>query len=248
MVIERRREQFMDLHRLKLRSRFVALTILLTVMTDIVPAFGVESGLLEMLQPSVKAALSEFDQIGAERKQALGEAASFIDARIHAGKVADLTFVCTHNSRRSHFAQLWAQTAACYYGLTNVNTYSGGTEVAACNIRTVRALRRAGFSIAKSSGGSNPLYLAQFSDTQPAVKLYSKVFTAPENPQNDFAAIFCCDHAAESCPVVKNAALRLPVLYVDPKASDGSPAEQATYDERCRQIAREMFYMMSQVK
>jgi arsenate reductase len=232
---------------MKSRSKIAVLTFLLTAMAGFVPTFGGQE-VLEMLQPSVKTALSEFDQIGAERKKELSEAASFIDARKRAGKLADLTFICTHNSRRSHFAQLWAQTAAYYYGLTNVNTYSGGTEVAACNFRTVRALRRAGFSITQSSDGSNPIYLAQFSDARRAVKLYSKVFTAAENPQKDFAAIFCCDKAAESCPVVRNAALRLPMLYVDPKASDGSPAEQATYDERCRQIAREMFYMMSLVR
>jgi hypothetical protein len=35
--------------------------------------------------------------------------------------------------------------------------------------------------------------------------------------------------------------------YVDPKVSDNSPKERATYDERSRQIAREMFFLMSQV-
>jgi protein-tyrosine-phosphatase len=240
--------EFMNMNTMKLRSKIAALTVLLAAVTGFVPTFGAEQQVLETLQPAVKAAVSEFAQISADRKKELSEAASFIEARKQAGNVANLTFICTHNSRRSHFAQLWAQTAAFYYGVTNVNTYSGGTEVAACNIRTVRALRRAGFSIAQASSGSNPVYLAQFSDAQPAVKLYSKEFTAAENPQSGFAAIFCCDHAAASCPVVKNAALRLPVLYVDPKASDGSPAEQATYDERCRQIAREMFYMMSLVK
>jgi len=38
------------------------------------------------------------------------------------------------------------------------------------------------------------------------------------------------------------------IPYVDPKISDGTDAEARTYDERSRQIAREMFYLMHQVK
>jgi arsenate reductase len=196
----------------------------------------------------VKQAISEFDRIDPARQKELKEAAAFIRERATQGKSADLTFICTHNSRRSHLSQLWAQTAACYYGITNVAAYSGGTEVAACNIRTIRALRRSGFSIVQSTGGTNPVYLAQFSEAQPVVRMYSKLFMGEENPQRDFAALFCCDQAAGSCPIVKGAALRLPILYVDPKASDNSPAEQETYDERSQQIAREMFFLMSQVK
>jgi hypothetical protein len=232
---------------MKLASKTTFAVIVATVAT-LVTASAAEIELLEPLRPSVKRAIGEFDQIEATRKKELKEAAAFVRERMDKGQPADITFICTHNSRRSHLSQLWAQTAAVYYGLPNVTTYSGGTEEAACNIRTVRALRRAGYSIVQSTGGTNPVYLAQFSDSQPLVKMFSKVYLAPGNPQKDFAALFCCDSAAASCPVVKGAALRLPVLYVDPKASDNSAAEDATYDERSRQIAREMFYMMSQVK
>jgi protein-tyrosine-phosphatase len=232
---------------MKLSSK-TTLAAVMVAIAGIINASAGEMDLLETLRPSAKQAISEFRQIDAARKKELMEAAAFVRERSEQGKSADLTFICTHNSRRSHLSQLWAQTAAYYYGATNVATYSGGTEVAACNIRTVRALRRAGFSIVQSSGGTNPVYLAQFSDAQPVVKMYSKLFTGEENPQKDFAALFCCDQAAGSCPIVKGAALRLPVLYVDPKASDNSPEEQTTYDERSRQIAREMFFLMSQVK
>jgi arsenate reductase len=173
-----------------------------------------ETNLLEPWRPSARRAITEFGQIEPERKAALKEVAAFISGQLEHGKSPDVTFICTHNSRRSHLSQLWAQTAAWYYGLTNVTAYSGGTEVAACNIRTVRALRRAGFSIVQSSGGTNPVYLAQFSDTRPPVKMYSKLFQAEENPQKGFAALFCCDQAAASCPVVPKAALRLPILYI----------------------------------
>jgi hypothetical protein len=224
--------------------------IILCALTGFLPlcSRAGEWDLLETLRPAAKQAVSEFGRIGAERKEALKEGAEFISARMKEGKTANLIFICTHNSRRSHLSQLWAETAAAYYGIGNVATFSGGTEVAACNIRTVNALRRAGFSIVQSTSGKNPVYLAQVSDALPPAKLYSKLFAAAENPQKGFMAIFTCDKAAAVCPTVPEAALRLPVLYVDPKASDGTSAEEVTYDERSHQIAREMFYMMSLVK
>lgn len=206
-----------------------------------------EPDLIEPLRPFVQQTTAEFGQIDANRKKELQQAAAFIRSRIEQAKPADLTFICTHNSRRSHLCQVWAQTAAAYYGLTNVSTYSGGTEATAFNIRAVRALRRAGFSIVQSTGGTNPVYLVQYSDSRPALRMYSKRLTAADNPQKDFAALLACDQAAANCPVVEGAALRLPLPYVDPMASDNSPSETATYDERTRQIAREMFYLMSAV-
>jgi hypothetical protein len=232
---------------MKMIAMNLALALVLAASTALT-AIGGETNVLETLRPSVKRAVSEFNQINPERRNELKEAAAFISEQKAKGNSAELTFICTHNSRRSHMSQLWAQTAAAYYGLPEVKTYSGGTEVAACNYRTVNALRRAGFSIVQSTTGTNPVYLAQFSESAPPVKLYSKLFEAKENPQRGFAAIFTCDKAAASCPFVPHAERRLPIMYEDPKVSDGTPAESAAYDERSRQIAREMFYMMSQVQ
>jgi len=36
--------------------------------------------------------------------------------------------------------------------------------------------------------------------------------------------------------------------YQDPKAFDNTAQQNEKYDERCRQIAREMFYVFSQIK
>lgn len=223
------------------------IAILVGVLGMLISTPTAESDVIEPLRESVARAISEFDQIDAERKAELKRGAEFIRERRAEAKSAEMIFICTHNSRRSHFSQLWAQTAAAYYGLNNVATFSGGTEATACNLRTVQALRRAGFSVVQSTEGGNPVYLAQISEKEKPLKLYSKVFATKENPQKDFVAVLTCGDAAESCPIVNGAALRLPLLYKDPKVADNTPQEKATYDERCRQIAREMFYMMSLV-
>src|SRR4051794_2365719 len=105
-------------------------TIIAVAIASLVKTFAAEADLIETLRPSAKQAIAEFDRIDADRKKDLKEAAVFIRERAEQGKSADLTFICTHNSRRSHFSQLWAKTAAQYYGIANVATYSGGTEVA----------------------------------------------------------------------------------------------------------------------
>ncbi len=41
---------------------------------------------------------------------------------------------------------------------------------------------------------------------------------------------------------------RISLMYDDPKAFDGTDLEVAKYDERCRQVAVEMFYLLDYVK
>ena len=51
-------------------------------------------------------------EMPAERREQLDLIVAFVKERKAAGVTADLTFICTHNSRRSHLSQLWAATAA----------------------------------------------------------------------------------------------------------------------------------------
>jgi protein-tyrosine-phosphatase len=205
---------------------------------------------------------AEFEQIPVERKAELQELADYVASRRSGGEPARLTFICTHNSRRSHMAQLWAAAAAAYYGIGDVETYSGGTESTAFNPRAVAALRRAGFEIEQGRGVGaaggvelasveepvNPRYeVTLASHTEPLV-CFSKVYDAAPNPTSKFCAVMVCSHADENCPIVRGASRRVVVAYVDPKAADGTPDEAATYDERCAQIAREMLYAFSQVE
>ncbi len=207
-----------------------------------------EGELLESVRPFVAEAVGGFGPIPEARKKELAKGALFVRSRLASGQEAHLTFICTHNSRRSHFSQIWAQVAAQYYGLKGVKTYSGGTEATACNARTVAALRRAGLEITDSTGGGNPVYLVVYAKGAPPIRAFSKVYSAEGNPSKDFLALMTCSHADGNCPVVEGSALRLAVHYEDPKVADGTPEEGARYDERCRQIAAEMFYMMSRVK
>jgi arsenate reductase len=146
-------------------------------------------------------------------------------------------------------SQIWAQTAALYYGLDRVHAYSGGTQATACNCRTVTAMRRAGFTIEDDTrGGDNPVYLVHYADDRPPIRSYSKLYNAEGNPKDGFIALMTCSVADKSCPVVEGAVARYPIHYVDPKLCDDTPEETTAYNERCHEIAREMFYIMAQVR
>ncbi len=204
--------------------------------------------LIEPLRPYVEQILAELDKVSPQRRESLDEITAEIATRLKYRKSANLTFICSQNSRRSHMSQLWAQTAAYYYGFDKVHSFSGGTGATACNTRTVTALRRVGFSVVSTTEGENPVYLIQFSDQRPPIRAYSKLYDADGNPQEDFIALMCCSKADKKCPIVLGATSRYAIHYVDPKLCDDTTEETSQYNARCREIAREMFYIMSQVQ
>lgn len=207
-----------------------------------------DASLLPSLRPYVNEVANELDTVSSERKAVLGKIAADITTRLEAGKEANLTFICTHNSRRSHMSQIWANTAAYHYGLDKVSAYSGGTETTACNCRTVTAMRRAGFEITDATKGENPVYLVRYAEDRPPIRAYSKLYNADANPSREFIALMTCSSADKSCPVVKGSIARYAIHYADPRLCDDLPTETAAYNERCRDIAREMFYIMSEVR
>ena len=147
---------------------------------------------IEPLQPYVAKVSGSLNEIPAERKAKLRAAIDYITKKVKGEGTVKLNFICTHNSRRSHLSQVWSQVAAHHYDVKGVETFSGGTESTACNIRTVRVLRRTGLAIVASSGGENPVYLIQFSEKKLPMKAFSKIYSEDGNPKEGFAAMMCC--------------------------------------------------------
>jgi arsenate reductase (thioredoxin) len=204
-----------------------------------------------MIFPDLKlyidTALNGITAIPAPRRDLLDSIARYLQVALADKGEASLTFICTHNSRRSHFGQIWAAVAAAHYGITGLHTYSGGTETTAFNPRAIAALKRAGFRIS-SAGGVNPLYAVAFSDTDTPLRCFSKLYDHPSNPARHFGAVMTCSEAEENCPFIPGADKRFPLTYEDPKAGDDRPEESALYDERCLQIATEMLYCLGTLR
>jgi protein-tyrosine-phosphatase len=191
----------------------------------------------------------EFIEIPESRIEILQQLGNYVISELNKDGQVQLVFICTHNSRRSQFGQLWALSAAQFYGIQDIAAFSGGTGSTAFNPRAVAAIKRAGFQVAKlKSNIDNPRYVISSGENLDGTPMFSKKYDDPPNPAKGFCAIMVCSDADEACPVVPGAELRISMPYDDPKAYDDTGLEQDKYDERCRQIAREMFYTFKYVK
>lgn len=201
------------------------------------------------MYPEIKLHIDRFhvDQITEERKSILLPFVQYLQQKRKEGQAIRLNFICTHNSRRSHLSQVWAQVMAHHFGLLNVSCYSGGTEATALFPKVAETLATHGFQVMPLSYESNPVYAIKYDANEAAIICFSKTYDHPFNPVSHFAAIMTCNSADEACPMVLGAEARFPIKYDDPKAFDGTALQTAKYAERSLEIAQEMWWVFSRV-
>lgn len=189
---------------------------------------------------------AKFESITDERKTILHQLSKYIQLKQDQHQPVNLVYVCTHNSRRSHFGQIWAAVAADYYQIKNVHTYSGGTEATSFNPNAIKALTTIGFDVTTTENGNNPKYKVLFGKNE-STTCFSKVYDDEANPKSNFAAIMTCSDAEENCPFIPGVELRIGTTYDDPKAFDGTTQQDEKYLERANQIALESLYVFSKI-
>lgn len=182
-----------------------------------------------------------------QRKIILQPLIDYINLKHNNREEVRLNFICTHNSRRSHLAQVWAQTMAQYFNLRQVFCYSGGTESTSMYTAAVKALKQFGFEIDVIADNDNPVYSIKYSLNQSPIIGFSKCFDHPFNPKTDFAAILTCSDADEGCPFIEGADVRIPMTFEDPKVYDNTSLQIEKYIQRGLQIATELKYVFSKV-
>lgn len=186
-------------------------------------------------------------EISKERLEILEPIVNHISEEIKVNKRINLNFICTHNSRRSHLSQVWAQTIAKFYNITNVYCFSGGTEVTAMFPSSGIALEDAGFIVKKMTDSKNPIYSISSDENALPIIGFSKRYDDDFNPENDFTAILTCSSADKDCPYIPGANKRIALTYEDPKVFDNTPQQREMYFVRSKQIATEMKYIFSKV-
>jgi len=185
--------------------------------------------------------------ISEERKTVLQPLIDFIQSKVSSNKEIRINFICTHNSRRSHLSQVWAQTMANYFKIKNVFCYSGGTEATALFPMVAETLKNSGFEVKTISEGKNPIYSIKYADNEHPIIGFSKKLDDDFNPNSEFAAIMTCSQADGGCPFIAGAEKRIPITFEDPKAFDNTLQQAEKYNERSLQIATELFYVFSQI-
>ncbi|MDH6250696.1 arsenate reductase [Chryseobacterium sp. H1D6B] len=197
--------------------------------------------LLENIRNVVLQGISE------ERKLVLQLLIDFIQDKVDNQEIVNINFICTHNSRRSHFSQIWAQTVASYFKIPNVYCYSGGTESTALFPKVAATLADEGFQILKLSGGENSVYAVKYDENEVPVIGFSKKYDDAFNPISGFAAVMTCSQADKECPFIAGAEKRISIPFEDPKLSDGTSQQTKIYQERSLEIAGEMLYVFSKI-
>lgn len=186
--------------------------------------------------------------ISEERKELLQPLINYILIKEECGDEINLNFICTHNSRRSHLAQIWTQVMASKFEFSKVRCFSGGTEATALFGSVKETLEKQGFKFKTTSEGKNSVYEIYFSEEEKPVIGFSKTYDDKSNPASNFAAILTCSQADENCPFIPGAEKRITITYKDPKEFDNTTLQKEKYKERSLQIASEMYYVFSRIK
>lgn len=202
--------------------------------------------LFESIQSHCLELCKRFDEISSERKVLLEKLAVYLSQKIKEENHAELIYVCTHNSRRSHMGQIWASVAAHFYGFKQITAFSAGTEVTAFHPNAQSAFQSLGFQMEATSVGQNPLIRVRFGE-HAETNCFSKLIDDEVNPKNNFAAVMTCSDAETNCPFIPGASLRIGTTYDDPKLFDGTPIQQSKYLERINQIGCETLYVFSKI-
>jgi arsenate reductase len=159
----------------------------------------------------------------------------------------NINFICTHNSRRSQLGQVWSFFAADYFKLP-INAFSGGTEITAFHRNTVKTLTEVGFKFdVDEFSHTNPIYRISFSDDNPSLLGFSKLYNNIEN-KTPYFVLTTCNNADENCPFIPEAIDRFHVPYIDPKHSDDSAIQDETYLKTSGIIAAQMYYLFNEIK
>lgn len=187
------------------------------------------------------------ESISEERKETLQALIDFIQIKVNDNQEIRINFICTHNSRRSHLSQVWAQTMAFYFNIKNVFCYSGGTESTALFPMVAETLENSGFEVKTISENINPIYSIKFAENEHPIIGFSKKLDDAFNPKSEFAAIMTCSQADDGCPFIAGAEKRIPITFEDPKAFDNTLQQVEKYNERSLQIATELFYVFSKI-
>jgi hypothetical protein len=198
---------------------------------------------------------TSFDMIDEAHRDAGEKLVAWLAKNYQPGQPLHVTVICTGNSRRSILGATMGNIAAAYYGMPEVRFHSGGTAPTAFNPRTIAALKEIGVEVEaigrEAPRGepktANPIYTIRWGSDLEATE-FSKTYFDASNPQQGFAALLVCGEADAACPIVKGAAVRISMPYLDPKIYDDSVYEAQKYTERRDDIGRLMLCVLMQVR
>ena len=182
------------------------------------------------------------------RKKELLKLIDYINNKINLDREININFICTHNSRRSIFSQIWAKVFSDYYGLQKVKTFSGGTESTFVSQNVIKTLSSYGFIVNKLDQKKNSNYEITYSSNTNKILIFSKKYDEILNPKKNFVAVMTCLSAIENCPFISGSEKTISISYDDPKKYDNLNEPIKMYLNVSNQIAIDMNFVFSNLK
>lgn len=190
----------------------------------------------------------EFRKIPEERRFRLNEIIYFLEEQELNKAPWQLLFVSTNQSSVSQMAQVWSKAAAYYFDFKNLSSYSGGLDPDNISVSTIKALEKAGFIVYNTDVNGVDVYKVKYSYNLQPILTFSKKIDHIRNPSGDFMAVIVDENADLNIQNIKGTYNRLLLRYDDPIGYEGSELEDQVFDESCRQVAVEMFYVFAQLR
>ena len=190
----------------------------------------------------------EFRKIPEDRRYRLNEIIYFLKEQEENNAPLQLTFIGTNQSSVSQMAQVWSKTAAYYFGYPELQSFSSGIKSNEISVNAITTLEKAGFIIYKSNIDGVDVYRVKYSNNLEPIVTFSKKIGHMKNPDTDYMAVFVEENADLNISNLKGTYNRLLLSYNDPIGYDGSGLENQFYEESCKTVAIEMFYVFSQLR
>lgn len=198
---------------------------------------------LQTLQTFASQAKTKASVLKAYRKKHCLVISKHIAEHLRNANSLDLVFICLHNSRRSVFAEVWANYWVLELGLGNlIASKSGGFFPSNLSINTMDALQRAGVPITKDQTS----YYFSFEDNK-KLSLHSKPVHSVLGEKNTVPVILCAD-ALDYDYLLPPAQITFPLIYADPWEADGLPGQNQVYDQICFQVCMEVYFILFEAK
>ncbi len=191
---------------------------------------------------------SEFRKIPEDRRYRLNEIVYYLEDQERNNISGKLLFISTNQSSVGQMAQVWSKTAAYYFGFTDYQAYSGGIKPDEISLNTIISLEKAGYIVYKMNIDGVDVYRIKYSYNLDPLVVYPKKIEHVKNPNSNFMAIFVDRNADLNISNLRGTYHRLLLGYEDPVGYDGSEMEEQIYNESCKQVAIEMFYVFSQLR
>lgn len=189
----------------------------------------------------------EFRRIPEERRYRLNEMVYFLEEQRRNKAPGQITFISSNESTVAQMAQAWSKAAAYYFGFNDFSVYSGGLNPENISVNAIIALEKAGFIVYKTNVKGVEVYRIKYAYNLEPLVAFPKKINHVKNPGDNFMAVILDANAEMNIGNIRGTYHRLLLEYDDPKGYDGSDFEMTKYQESCKTIAIEMFYVFSQL-